>query len=461
MQMKAYMKRTGSYMETTRLTVTVICLLLLLVVSPLYGRRYDMAIVPNTDVNLAVNVRDVLNSAGGSVTNEVITFFQTRANINKWAKYKPYRKATNFDLDYSTDPTRADGCIWGMVPPTMKETAVYFNGIGWDIVNYNRYYPNWEYQLPRGEQSEPYRLGDFKGYNTAAAQPFNTGATNSPSEINLFNQDIVSFFFQMMQNSDFTAASFFGAYSDYRFVVDVCVETGEDLGTMIPNYRHVSNNTIGSISGWADYINVNINEQWDTSLVLNRNVHVFMGIQDIRDGSPVRGTGIIAPWGGYSYPFYRKISIKQYFNRYFYAKEAAFTGSNPTWYSTANVLTFTFSGTRTFALKCDFGRAEREMYILSANSSFSPPGGYTIKIRGRISGSYQSSQYATLASSSLSAKDYELITRSSEYEPQEIYLLFDSILKIGHAYNLTLEATADNGQTFTTMGTVELNITCL
>ena len=81
MQMKAYMKRTGSYMETTRLTVTVICLLLLLVVSPLYGRRYDMAIVPNTDVNLAGNIRDVLNAAGGSVTNDVITFFQTRANI--------------------------------------------------------------------------------------------------------------------------------------------------------------------------------------------------------------------------------------------------------------------------------------------------------------------------------------------------------------------------------------------
>ena len=91
MQMKAYMKRTGSYMGTTRLTVAVICLLLLLVVSPLYGRRYDMAIVPNTDVNLAVNVRDVLNSAWGNVTNEVITFFQTRANINEWDKYKPVR----------------------------------------------------------------------------------------------------------------------------------------------------------------------------------------------------------------------------------------------------------------------------------------------------------------------------------------------------------------------------------
>ena len=33
-----------------------------------------MAIVPDSNVNLAVNVRDVLNAAGGSVTNEVITF---------------------------------------------------------------------------------------------------------------------------------------------------------------------------------------------------------------------------------------------------------------------------------------------------------------------------------------------------------------------------------------------------
>lgn len=459
--MKAYMKRTGSYMETTRLTVTVICLLLQLGASPLYGRRYNMAIIPNTDVNLAANIRDVLNVAGGNVTYEVITFFQEMAKLNKWAKHKPYRKATNFDIDLSADPTRTEGCIWGMIPPTMGSTAVYFNGIGVDIVYYNKYYPNWEYQLPRGGASEPYRIGDFRGYNTAAAKPFNTGVTNFPGEINLFDKDTVTFFFQLMQDSDFTLSDFFGIYASYRFVVDVCVEDGGDLGSMIPNYRHISNKTIGSISGWADYIDVNIISQWETNLILNKTVHIFMGIQDVRDGTPVRGTGIIAPWESGYYPFYHKFTVRQYFNRYFKAKEAAFTGVNPIWYSTANVLTFTFNGTRTFALKCDFGRAEREMYILSANSSFSPPGGNTIKIRGRISGSYQSSQFATLASSSLSAKDYELITVSSEYEPQEIYLLFDSILKKGNAYNLTLEATVDNGNTFVIMEVIELNITCL
>lgn len=57
-----------------------------------------MAIIPNTDVNLAGNIRDVLNAAGGSVTNDVITFFQTRANINMWAKYKPVRHTKNSTL---------------------------------------------------------------------------------------------------------------------------------------------------------------------------------------------------------------------------------------------------------------------------------------------------------------------------------------------------------------------------
>lgn len=97
MQMKAYMKRTGSYMETTRLTVTVICLLLLLVVSPLYGRRYDMAIVPNADVDLSSEVGAVLRDAGGSVNiNYAPSYFTADARINKFSKRKPVRYRKDF-----------------------------------------------------------------------------------------------------------------------------------------------------------------------------------------------------------------------------------------------------------------------------------------------------------------------------------------------------------------------------
>lgn len=46
-----------------------------------------MAVVPNSNVNLATNIRDVLNAAGGSATNEVITFFNNRLVKTLLLKY--------------------------------------------------------------------------------------------------------------------------------------------------------------------------------------------------------------------------------------------------------------------------------------------------------------------------------------------------------------------------------------
>nr|DAQ19077.1 MAG TPA: hypothetical protein [Caudoviricetes sp.] len=75
------MKRRKPYREITSFRVKL-ALLLLLAILPLSGRACDMAIVPNTKVRLAENIRDVLNSAGGSVTDDIVTFFQDRAKIN-------------------------------------------------------------------------------------------------------------------------------------------------------------------------------------------------------------------------------------------------------------------------------------------------------------------------------------------------------------------------------------------
>lgn len=129
-----------------------------------------MAVVPDTDVNLAGNIRDVLNAAGGSVTNEVITFFQTRANINKWAKYKPFKQPKAFNI---TDSDRGLG-NYGL------SNVPY-----WDNANYMADYvrngsplagncgtPYFAYIPPIGGTSEPLRLEDFRGYYTEAVQPY-------------------------------------------------------------------------------------------------------------------------------------------------------------------------------------------------------------------------------------------------------------------------------------------------
>lgn len=114
-----------------------------------------MAIIPNTNVRLAENIRDVLNSAGGSVTNDVITFFQDRAKINIWAKYKPFRHSKIFNI---TEGDRASR-YYGFSTPPFRTNAL--DAIEEDFV----------YQSPRGGSNEPYRLEDFKGYNSAAWQP--------------------------------------------------------------------------------------------------------------------------------------------------------------------------------------------------------------------------------------------------------------------------------------------------
>lgn len=121
-----------------------------------------MAIIPNTEVFLPTEVRDVLNSAGGSVTDDTLTFFTKAANINKWARYKPEsypqdaamseheRKLNNFGFDVSS--------MAGIVVPTLIEMARSGN--------------TWKYILPSGGKNSPFRLGDFRGYNTEAKPPF-------------------------------------------------------------------------------------------------------------------------------------------------------------------------------------------------------------------------------------------------------------------------------------------------
>lgn len=101
-----------------------------------------MAIVPDTNVNLATNVRDVLNSAGGNVTNDCLTFFQGRAKLNMWSKYRPI---------VHTSVTRLTEAQW--------ESAAYgFVPQGSTLVR----------PLPTGGETSPMRISDFIGYDTGA-----------------------------------------------------------------------------------------------------------------------------------------------------------------------------------------------------------------------------------------------------------------------------------------------------
>lgn len=125
-----------------------------------------MAIIPSTDINLATHIRDVLNTAGGSVTNNTVTFFQERAKINKWSKYKPVIKSgVNVN---KTDPN------WYKANDGLCGLSVGLSSAGdSSLTNLVNAYKSgtWIYKPPTGGEASPYRLGDFAGYDTDAV-PF-------------------------------------------------------------------------------------------------------------------------------------------------------------------------------------------------------------------------------------------------------------------------------------------------
>lgn len=170
MRMRESMKRTGLYTVIAFLMATAVCWSLPLVASPLSGRACDMAVVPDTNVNLATHVRDVLNAAGGNVTNDCLTFFQGRANLNKWSKYKPVINQSIVRIDDSAFKNANYG-IWdtpywirlaSMKTGFIDKTTLPENMQAWP----SEY---WRYFSLEGNYVK--RCSDFINYSTGAVSP--------------------------------------------------------------------------------------------------------------------------------------------------------------------------------------------------------------------------------------------------------------------------------------------------
>lgn len=141
-------------------------------------RRMDMAVIgsitgsADVSINLATQVRDVLNAAGGSVGNDITSFFKSAAKLNMWSKYKPVVSTTLF---YSF-------ALW--------KSSGYRGDNGDCGLNINVYSPDnfmeaaqagttgWSYTPPKGGTDQPMRLGDFRGYCTDAYNPTGAVTTN-------------------------------------------------------------------------------------------------------------------------------------------------------------------------------------------------------------------------------------------------------------------------------------------
>ena len=111
-----------------------------------------MASLPMTNVSI-MNVRNCL----AYPSTDLGTLCSCN-KINKWAKYKPVRY--NFTYNRPSDWWKAgdNSCGFDLTSAKLSNSADYDGMIN----------KTWNYLQPRGGESEPFRLGDFCGYNPDA-----------------------------------------------------------------------------------------------------------------------------------------------------------------------------------------------------------------------------------------------------------------------------------------------------
>lgn len=133
---------------------------------------YD--IIPTNNVKFD-DIRDTLNSKGGSVTNDTRTAFKTNSGIDKWSKKKPVRLQVDFCQDFNSGLPNYYPNWWkaydgncGMTIPIYTSMGDSSQGFIHDIINKNF---AWTYTPPTGTSAQPMRLGDFLGYNRNAINP--------------------------------------------------------------------------------------------------------------------------------------------------------------------------------------------------------------------------------------------------------------------------------------------------
>lgn len=159
------------------------------------------SIIPNENVNIqdivdtlvhngAVFTYEDIDNNGALTTLDLRQLFTKEANTKKWAKYKPVPYTKNFcqafdstKPDYDANWYKGNNGLCGL-----KIT----NGTGSTI--YDRFKSSkWEYDPPKGGESEPFRLSDFCGYYPDAVPFISTGIKKgSVTQFDLWTLDTQS-----------------------------------------------------------------------------------------------------------------------------------------------------------------------------------------------------------------------------------------------------------------------------
>ena len=124
--------------------------------------------IPLTDIRFD-DIRDTLNSYGGSVTNQLKTAFIDSAKYNKWARWKPRIYPADFvpmgNPSISPQSWRSTDGWCGLTLPVCYNLQ---DVIGKDFEE------EWKRNPPTGGSSAPIRKDDYGGYNPKASNPIST-----------------------------------------------------------------------------------------------------------------------------------------------------------------------------------------------------------------------------------------------------------------------------------------------
>ena len=123
-----------------------------------------MAQIGATSVSMDT-IKSELISGGGSVSNDLLTFFSTNAKINPWSQYKPIHIASKDFVDLGDSAWSTYD--FGLTPQTTNSPNTVLKTAISSPTSVN-----WSFVLPKGGSASPYRLGDFRKYRRDATSPF-------------------------------------------------------------------------------------------------------------------------------------------------------------------------------------------------------------------------------------------------------------------------------------------------
>ena len=426
-----------------------------------------MAVIGTSNISVQ-NIGTVLNEAGGSVNiNQPLTFFTTSAKINKWSKHKPIPLAVKFCQDYNSAEPDYDADWWkenhcGLklpfnntasgVPSNMTQ---YLGYLAYMASQVNTIVPNYTYTLPTGGAEQPFRLGDFRGYNTDAEQPFKTAIGN-------FNSICVNGYINRSENNKLALSisrnNSFGGIgladllvypNGYYFIAEVYIygngEIPGYLNGLAPSKHLISDQPISNDNITMTYKLDGAND--------NKNIAVILGVQRVVSGKPIAGEGFICPWTENEKPF--MFSFTQYYDFVLKLtpKRFALQTTSLTWVNIPNS-TWVNTIASTIILELEIERKAESYYVVGENYSGVQSGAQTVMLKTLNTGGAPS--LTPVVGIPCNSSGQIMGNRHVFIEPKTdsvttstIYMRFEyTFTKIGQNYAISLQASQDNGATW-------------